>query len=87
MNSFIYIELEGMWNEMNVDKPDIYTYLQRLRRIKDMFREFGVIEPRTSPTHKSNTNIFNHNAFIIKDMNIFVINYKLISDAEITSRF
>ena len=84
MNSFMNREWDGTWNEMNVNKPDIY--LQRLRTIKDIFRKFWVVEPRTSPTHKKNTNILNHNAFIMKDMNIFVINYKLIIDTEITSR-
>jgi hypothetical protein len=38
MNSFMNSELEGTWKEMNLNKPDIY--LQRLRKIKDMFRKF-----------------------------------------------
>jgi len=38
MISFMNSELEGKWKEMNVNKPDIY--LQRLKRSKEMFRNF-----------------------------------------------
>ena len=69
MISFMNSELEGKWKEMNVNKPDIY--LQRLKRSKEMFRNFWVIEPRTYANTQEKYNLFNHNAFIVKDMNIF----------------